>query len=72
MKDIVRLFWASLLFLALASCEKYDPYEDTPNTACPGGCDASFGINPQQQPDAYLDDEGYWHVYTGGLSLIHI
>mgnify|MGYP003982391587 FL=1 len=73
MKDIVRLFWYSLLFFALASCEKYDPYEDTPETACPGGdCEYSFKINPQQQPNAYLDNEGFWHVYTGGMSYFQI
>ena len=37
MTGTVKFFWYSLLFFALASCEKYDPYEDTPNTACPGG-----------------------------------
>ena len=73
MKDIVRLFWYSLLFFALASCEKYDPYEDTPKTACLGGeCEYSFKINPQQQPNAYLDENGYWHVFTGGLRYFQI
>ena len=73
MKHLIKLFWASLLFFALASCEKYDPYEGTPDTACPGGeCEYSFKINPQQQPNAYLDEEGYWHVYTNGLRYFQI
>jgi hypothetical protein len=74
MKHLIKLFWTSLLFFALASCDVFihDPYEGIPTEACEGGCEYSFKINPEQQPDAYLDGSGYWHVYTGGLRYFQI
>ena len=75
MKNLVKcvLFWLLAFTIALTSCQKHDPYEDTPDTACPGGdCEYSFKINPQQQPNAYLDGNGYWHVYTEGMSYFQI
>ena len=72
MTGTVKFFWCSLLFFGLGSCESRI-YEGTPETACNGGeCEYNFEINPEQQPDAYLDNEGYWHVYTGGMSYFQI
>ena len=69
MTGTVKFFWCSLLFFGLGSCESRI-YEGTPETACNGGeCEYNFEINPEQQPDTYLDNEGYWHVYTGGLAF---
>ena len=72
MTGTVKFFWCSLLFFGLGSCESRI-YEGTPETACLGGeCEYNFEINPEQQPDAYLDNEGFWHVYAGGMSYFQI
>ena len=72
MTGTVKFFWCLLLFFGLGSCESRID-EGTPETACNGGeCEYNFEINPEQQPDTYLDNEGYWHVYTGGRSYFQI
>ena len=42
----------------LASCSK----EDISLSVCDGSCDAKFFIDELVQPDAYLDENGYWHI----------
>ena len=43
----------------LASCSKE---EITLGVCVDGDCNAQFYIDEQVQPNAYQDDNGYWHI----------
>lgn len=53
-KILLLLGFVSLL----ASCSK----EDISLGVCDGPCDAKFFIDELVQPDAYLDENGFWHI----------
>ncbi len=43
------------------------------STTCIGGdCNAEFVINPLSQPNSYLDERGYWHIFHEGINYFTI
>ena len=37
-----------------------------------GDCEAEFTINPLSQPNAYQDQNGYWHIKHMGVNYFTI
>ena len=54
-------------FLACSKEEISNPYP-----CISGDCDGVFLINPISQPDAYIDQNGYWHVFHSGINYFTI
>tara|TARA_R110001592_G_scaffold285424_3_gene553836 strand:- start:14771 stop:15427 length:657 start_codon:yes stop_codon:yes gene_type:complete len=54
----------------LTSCSRE---EIISSTTCVGGdCNAEFVINPLSQPNSYLDERGYWHIFHEGINYFTI
>ena len=64
----VLLFTLGIGFL-LASCSKE---EIAPYPCLDGDCNARFYIDEQVQPNAYQDDNGYWHIQHWGYQYFTI
>jgi len=55
MKKLITLI--IIIFFSACSEEEIRPYP-----CIDGSCDALFFIDKQVQPDAYLDNNGFWHI----------
>jgi hypothetical protein len=58
---LVSFFWA---------CSPEDLSNSYP--CVDGDCNAEFVINPLSQPNAYQDDNGFWHVFHEGINYFTI
>ena len=59
--SVVSFFWAC------------SPEElPSPYPCINGDCEAVFTINPLSQPNAYQDNNGYWHVFHEGINYFTI
>lgn len=55
----------------LASCSKEEL--NLISSPCVGGeCQAEYVINPLSQPDAFVDENGYWHVFHMGINYFTV
>jgi hypothetical protein len=67
MKKVILIL--GFIFL-LASCSEKEFI--SPSTCVSGECNAEFVINPLSQPNSYLDERGYWHVFHEGINYFTI
>ena len=54
----------------LTSCSREEII--SPTTCVGGDCNAEFVINPLSQPNSYLDERGYWHIFHEGINYFTI
>lgn len=68
----VKKYILSLIFLTLlVNCSvRYN--EPNPSACVDIDCNAEFVINPLSQPNSYLDERGYWHIFHEGINYFTI
>jgi len=72
MFNYIKSFLLVISVLIFTSCEV--EYDDTyyPHACADQSCDSVFFIDPDVQPNSYLDNNGYWHIEYRGFKYFTV